>query len=368
MIADYSSYLELLAAVYISMLLDVETLNKLWYPANYYTKIQDALKKELPEEEGKLNDKIVKASKTNAAIRNQRMRCRAAFMLFFTAILLVLLGFESSFDKNSSMQYEGWYNAVAISYFVVVLICFFVGKAFDGWNTTALISLFVLFTFVVLMLLEISLPFSSNVIDCYPIVVVCLVTLPVLFEIFSRWVFSSLYSGYLRSYVLKVKGDYEKAIDALRTNSKNHMPRKYRKLINESIYTADSDKTLSDICIQGYVDIRNKKLNEISQYPNGIKILISWIGYSFYRLFHWLGKLFKGKEPEPVPKLAGLYTSPATNNTGEVVVLNYQKEYDQYMVERAKMNGKLNVRQFCQSHGYDSNAMIAWLKQRKSNN
>ena len=56
MIADYSSYLELLAAVYISMLLDVDTLNKLWYPKNYYTRIKDTLDNVFSEEEGDVKD------------------------------------------------------------------------------------------------------------------------------------------------------------------------------------------------------------------------------------------------------------------------------------------------------------------------
>lgn len=363
MIADYSSYLELLAAVYISMLLDVETLNKLWYPDGYYNKIQDTLKAELPEEEGegKINNRIVSSSKSNAAIRNKRMRCRALFMLALTAILLALLGFEASFVGNMS-PHECWYNAVLFSYLTGTLLCFFGGPIFDRWNTTTLAVIMVLIELVALILFHIKLPFYLTIESYYPIVVVSLVTLPVLAELFSRWLFSSVYSGYLRNYVLKVKEDYDKALSALNSNNKTQMPRVYRKLINKSIYTSNSDKTLTDICIQGYVDIRNNKLDEISRYPNGLVLFLSWIGYTILRCY----KQIKSKKVESSLAVQGFYSSSMMVKDSQVVLLNYQREYDEFLLERAKQKGKLNIRQFCQQHGYDSNAMIIWLKQRNT--
>lgn len=367
MIAEYSSYLELLAAVYISMLLDIETLNKLWYPSGYYKKIQDALKTALPEEEGegKLNNRIVDSSKTNAVTRNKRMRCRALFMLALTAILLALLGYEASFVGDTSLH-EYWYNAVVFSYLSGTLLCFFGGALFDRWNTTSLAVLFVLIEFVALIIFPVNLPFYQTIEPYYPIMVVSLVTLPVLAELFSRWLFSSVYSGYLRNYVLKVKEDYDKALVALNSNRKKKMPRTYRKLINESIYTSNSDKTLTDICIQGYVDIRNKKLNEISRYPNGLVLFISWVGYTILRFYKHICFWKKNKQVETPIVVQGLYNSSVKVKDSQVVLLNYQREYDEFLLERAKQKGKLNIRQFCQQHGYDPNAMITWLKQRNT--
>ena len=367
MIADYSSYLELLAAVYISMLLDVETLNKLWYPDGYYKKIQDTLKTVLPEEEGEgyLNNRIVVSSKSNAVIRNKRMRCRALFMLSLTAILLALLGYEASFVGDPSLH-ECWYNAVVLSYLTGTILCFFGGLIFDRWNTTTLAVIFVLIEFVALLIVHINLPFYQTIQSYYPITVVSLVTLPVLTEIFSRWLFSSVYSGYLRNYVLKVKEDYDKALSALNSNNKKQMPRTYRKLINESIYTSNSDKTLTDICIQGYVDIRNKKLNEISRYPNGLVLFISWIGYTIQRFYKQICFWKKREQVETSIAVQGLYSSSMIVKDSHVVLLNYQREYDEFLLERAKQKGKLNIRQFCQQHGYDPNAMITWLKQRNT--
>lgn len=364
MIADYSSYLELLAAVYISMLLDVETLNKLWYPENYYDKIRDALKKELPDEEGKLNDSILSASKENASYRNKRMRCRAVFMLALTSILLALIGFESSFDRNQLCCNEEWYNAVLITYLLAVVVCFSFGRAFDNWNTTASTVLVVVAILVGLMFFQVSFPFSSSVIEYYPIVVVSLVTLPVLSEIFSLWLFSSVYSGYLRGYVKRVKNDYEKAMSALNSSEKKRMPREYRKLITKSIYNSNSQKTLSDICIQGYIDIRNNKLREISAYPNGFAIFFSWIGYSFIRLGRFI--CFWKKVERKEVAIQGSYSIFSSSGNNPNVILNFKREYDEYLLEKSKVKG-LSIKQFCQQHGYDYKAMVTWIKQRNQN-
>ena len=367
MIADYSSYLELLAAVYVSMLLDVEALSKLWYPDNYYEKIETALNEEFSKEFGvdNLKEKILSASKHNASTRNTRMRCRALFMLSLTAIMLALLGYESSFDDNMILH-EHWYNAVLISCFLGVALCFFGGGFFDNWNTTALGILLVVLCLIVLMLVSIEFPDYSGLANYYPVTIVVLLTLPVLWEIFSRWLFSSVYSGYLRSYVVKVKNDYSKAIQALRANDKRHVPTMYKKLIDESIYTSNNNMTLSDICIQGYIDIRDKKLCEISRYPNGFVLFFSWLGFCFYRLYKYLKNRCLSR-PMSVTKThrpVSLYVQPVVVNTQDVI-LNYQKEYDEFMVEKSKKNGKLSVKEFCQQHGYDADAMVTWLKQRK---
>lgn len=365
MIADYSSYLELLAAVYVSMILDVDTLNRLWYPDSYYRKIEDTLRTAFPEEDvaGGLNAEIVLASKNNADARNSRMRRRALFMLALTAIMLALVGYESSFG-NTSLLHEYWYNAVLVSSVLGVMLCLFGGPLFDKWNTTTLGVIGVIASLSVLMFVPVKFCFSSCEIKYYDIIIVSLLTLPVLLEILSRWLFSSVYSGYLRNYVFRVKNDYEKAIKSLKASDKRRIPKVYRKLINESIYSSHSRKTLFDICIQGYVDIRNKKLKEISRYPNGFILFFSWLGFKINRFGQWIKKSIQPKRRENGHIYSMISNSFQSTINSQDVVLNYQKEYDAYLIERSKRNGKLGVKEFCQIHGYDADAMITWLKQR----
>ena len=317
----------------------------------------------MPEEEMNLNPQIVNISKTNAENRNTKMRCKALFMLSLIAILLILLGYETSFNISLNSD-EGWYNAVGITYLLGTLISFFGNNLFSKWNRTAIMVIVVISFLSVLLYLDVAIPFYDSISKYYPITIVFLVTLPVLAEIFTRWLFSSVYSGYLRNYVLKVKNDYKCAMDALQNNDKKHMPRIYKKLINESIYTSDSNKTLSDICIQGYVDIRNSKLNKISRYPNGFYIFASWICYKCKRLWRTFWGLFILKSKVSVAKEPYVYKEKADNNQN--VVLNYQREYDEYLVERSKEQGPLSIKQFCQRHNYDASAMITWLKQKRS--
>ena len=346
------------------MLLDVDTLNKLWYPKNYYTRIKDTLDNVFSEEEGELVSSILESSKANAEIRNSRMRRRASFMLAITALLLFLTGYESSFSGRV-LEYEWWYNAVVITYLFSVLICFTCRLLFNKWNTTAVLAVLVIVCLAFLMKLSLDFPFFAQASPYYPVFVVALVTLPVLWEIFLRWLFSSVYSGYLRSYVMKVKRDYDNAIVALKSSGRIQIPRVYRKLIKDSLYSSSGDKTLSDICIQGYIDIRNNKLFEISQYPNGFRIFISWIGYTIQRCFKW-GKSLKGtRNNSLLPLQANSLAVVPPQKDDQVVILNFQKEYDEFVFERAKMKGKLSVKQFCQQHNYDSDAMVTWLKQRK---
>lgn len=364
MIADYSSYLELLAALYISMLLDVDTLNKLWYPAGYYKKIENTLNTVMPEEE-QLNSTIVEESKKNAAYRNRRMRSRALFMLALTAILLILLGIESSFGDNALSSHEPWYNAVMISYLLGTLISFFGGRLFDRWNTTSIMVLFFVVCLIVLLCANVHCQFYGSILELYPIVIVGMVTSPLLSDIVSRWLFSSVYSGYLRNYVQKVKEDYDLAMSSLEKNDKKHIPRVYRRLINDSIYTSNNQKTLSDICIQGYVDIRNRKLEQISTYPNGFDLFVSWAYYHFVCFYERIERVFRRRKDEDNEKPLSLKNKSVDNSRD--VVLNYQKEYDEFLVERSKAKHQLNIRQFCQRHGYDASSMIAWLKQSKNN-
>lgn len=363
MIADYSSYLELLAAVYTSMLLDVEALNKLWYPDGYYNKIQETLKSVFPEEEGegRLNKRILDASKQNAEKRNNRMRHKALFMLALTSLLLVFIGYESSFS-NCFAAHQQWYNAVLITYFVGALVFFCGGKLFDQWNKTVILLLVVIISMVILRLFSLPpiIPISETF---HSIAIVVLVTAPVLWELFSRWLFSSVYSGYLRSSVQKVKNEFDSAMRAFKNNDKKHVPRVYKRLINESIYSASSDKSLSltDICIQGYMDIRNTELMKKTQYPNGMSLFLSWVLYTLKcilkRLCFWKDVL-----PQEV-EIHGSYNNTEYNSA--VVILNYQREYDEYLLEKAK-NKTLSVKQFCQQHGYDFKAMVTWIKQRNN--
>lgn len=347
------------------MLLDVDTLNKLWYPADYYKKIEDTLKTFMPEEDSKLNPTIVEKSKTNAKNRNRRMRNRALFMLAMTAILLFLIGFESSFETNALAEHETWYNAVMISYLLGTIASFVSGKLFNKWNTTTIMVLLFAVCLISQFYGNIQFPFYNTISEYYPITIVGLVTLPLLTDIFSRWLFSSVYSGYLRNYVQKVKNDFDLAMASLQNNDKKHIPRIYRELINDSIYTSNKQKTLSDICIQGYVDIRNSKLEQISTYPNGFDIFISWITYCLVRFVRWSGRIFTRRNDDVNEMPSNLINTPIDRS--QDVVLNYQKEYDEYLVERSKAKGQLNIRQFCQRHRYDTASMIAWLKQRNNN-
>lgn len=359
MIADYSSYLELLAAVYISMILDIDTLNALWYPNNYYKKIKDTLKKIMPEEENKLNSTIVEASKKNAQNRNARMRRKASFMFVLTSLLLFLLGYESSCGDNK--PHESWYNGVAITYFLGILICFFCKKCFEKWNKTAIMVILLGICLIAFLSIGVSYPCYNKVSHYYPLGIVTLVTLPAILDVYSRWLFSSAYSGYLRNYVIKVKKDYDQALSALQHGDDTQMPRHYKKLINSSIFTSDNNKTLSDICIQGYIDIRNQRLKEISSYPKGTSILVSWIIYTCKRIM----KFFTISFNSILNRGTKSSNKNTINDNHHNVVLNYQKEYDEYLIEKSKGRGRLSIKKFCQEHSYDPAAMITWLKNRK---
>lgn len=364
MLADYSSYIELLAAVYTSMYIGDLFLD-FWTP-NYFEKLKNALKMNNPDNLTPSIEELIKKNEYWAQKTKDKIKRRAVMMFFTVTFLLLVVGVESSNIDNSQIIGK-LYNSIILVLLVefVIYIFFLRNKVFSKWKYTIL-SIFSLLVIGVLSYF-VEIPLLSYV-DRYhkwivPFVLI-LITMPVIWQLFVSWLFSSAYSGYIKSKLSKEWDMYADAKKAIEEGKRELMPREYEEALLGGICSRTSTSP-SDICVQYFYDRFEERLQYLCRPPKAYVLIGSWFCYKKHVIWHSIKKVLakKTKKDNVNDVFSNIDVLPVVKDG--TVSINYSKEYAEYQMEKAKCK-KMKLKEFCDNHGYNQHEMIAWLRQHNN--
>ena len=361
MIANFSSFIEFLAAIYVTMCLDNQICRNFWTP-DYFESMKTIL--EGYDFEGssnlfqKLQDEI---NNIYGRISNLSQK-KGGFMLGFCVWLLILIGLEENI-KN-----ELWgYIPFLLSCFYVFVIVFFSKFILYKWKFVVLTLLGLFATFVISYIYANQIylwtsSLTSILLELKYFVFIIVLLLPILHQLWVNWIYSSVYKGYLKKQVKLEYEKYKKSKEGIEKRKKDIVDPEYLEAWNDLYFNnEDSDRSIT---------IFNRVL-----YKRLLKIASPSIWGLFWSLLcHWGMRVYKLFSEKSDVNIGGMEISLNISNDifsvipKERVKLDFSEEYKEYCQWKKTRKSKKSIKDFCTEKNINAKDMIAWLRVNKPAN
>lgn len=274
---NFSSLLEVYTAIYVSMFLD-DILKNIWTP-DYKKKISQLIEGMKIPAISFFVKKVEDNIDVNAKDISSHMKRKATFLLVYCLSLLLLAGMES---KSVVLPQNGYMIVFVLS--VSALFLVMLGRwTFAKFSRVVICIVDYVLVFVLLYYTSIPEYLASfewlKVVD-YNIAIVAVltvITLPVLWQLFLIWVYSSLYKGYMQEKISKEAYVYGKAYLAYKIKDMAALPREYEMVAKDFVkeQTKDGDTSLNSLN-----SILVRRLEILCELPNILKVFFSWVRYN----------------------------------------------------------------------------------------
>lgn len=270
MISQFSSLIEFLAAIYVSMSLDNDFCKSFWTP-DFFKEIDNVFD-DFQIENKFVYDKIKGSIKVKSEnIQNSSLK-RGGFMLGFCVFLLIYIGFEDG-TKCSDPYYNLPISIICLAVFLIT--SFLYKYVFKNWRFVVYLLTFIIIGF---FFLKYHLPQSTGAIQSLSesqvyflsvlqysmpylgigIFIFCAL-FPILHQVLTNWVYSRAYKEYLTqkiNFEIKLYKDSKRGIEE---HNRNIVAKVYYDAFNESYFSSNSDR---DITVLN--DVLYKRLMKIT--------------------------------------------------------------------------------------------------------
>lgn len=269
MIGDFSSFIELCAAVYFTMCLDSEKFKLFWNPNRKVYVDNISLQTSI--------DESVNIIRDNEILSLRRM---GVFMMVLCFLLLILVGFEQKMSADPSRMAV----PIIISYGLVFILELIHNKIFRLMKVVVVSLTFILAIFLVLWYwkeLNSSLQcvFINYLYERIDILTTIILLFPLVVHVVRLWLRSSVQRGYLRTKVAKETTEYQNAIQALTIGKPSGASKKYHAAWDNVKNPKDPDPDTTPFT-NLYVKSVVKAL-----YPSDAKLIFSFV-------VHWILKIW----------------------------------------------------------------------------
>ena len=131
-------------------------------------------------------------------------------------------------------------------------------------------------------------------------IILAILIIPVLWQTFICWMFSSAYKGYIRNKLAEGKQNYEQAEKGLAEHNPKIIPDRYKEIYkNFSIQSNDAEQAKIK-CLDQYLEIMEEEIAEASNPKSVFKIFTSWIWFHFFSIFNNMAILMHFKKRKTV--------------------------------------------------------------------
>lgn len=282
MLANYSSLWEVFTAFFCSMLLD-NIIGGIWTP-EYKKNVCGLINKMGILYVSTLTEKLKNQIEANVAEISDHMHRRAIFMICFCLCLLVLTGAEANLGFSRACETEILFWAT----FVGILIVTFGNWTFHNNGIVLAVCVVYMISFLCLCHYGHDLTITWDLLndEKYAVgFVILFLALPIIWQIMSCWIYSSLYYGKLREDLYKEEIEYKKAIIGIRNMNMDIVPEKYK--IRAAVDINMKKDPNEDISYESCDDILYSNIDALLENPVPLKILGSWffhrLKYVFYK-------------------------------------------------------------------------------------
>lgn len=361
MIANFSSFIEFLAAIYVTMCLDNQICRNFWTP-DYFDSMKTILGGYDFEGSSNLFQKLQDEIRNIYGRISNLSQKKGGFMLGFCVWLLILIGLE----ENVKDVLWG-YIPFLLSCFYVFIIVFFSKFILYKWKFVILSLLGLFATFVISYIYANQIYIWVNSITpkllelkCFVFIIVLL--LPILHQLWVNWIYSSVYKGYLKEQVKLEYDKYKRSKEGIERRKKDMIDSEYLEAWNDQYFkNEDSDQSLT---------IFNRVL-----YSRLLKIASPNIGILCYSyLKHWVMRVYKivGKKTDEnndeIENLSDTSNDIFSVIPKERVKLDFSEEYKEYCQWKNNRKCKKSIKDFCIEKSINAKDMIAWLRVNKPSN
>lgn len=358
MIANFSSFIEFLAAIYVTMCLDNQICRNFWTP-DYFNSMRTILEGYDFEGSSNLFQKLQDGI-NNIYVRISNLsQKKGGFMLGFCVWLLILIGLEEQI-KN-----ELWgYIPFLLSCFYVFVIVLFSKFILCKWKFVISALLGLLATFLLSYIYANQIfqwigALNLNLLDYKYFVFVIVLLLPILHQLWVNWIYSSVYKGYLKKQVELEYEKYKRSKEGIEKRKKGIIDPEYLEAWNDQYFkNEDSDQSLT--IFNRVLYYRLLKIASPSIWRLSWSLLCHWT-VKIYRIFNKKKEVMEVVEDNSLDANDILSIIPKEN-----VKLDFSKEYSEYRKWKKDRNGKnASIKVFCAEKTINAKDMIAWLRVNK---
>lgn len=272
MLANFSSFIEILAAIYMSMCMD--NLLKGFWTTQYYKDLEEALNRYYLAGHDGFVRRIVDTNKVKAKSISVYMKNRAIYFFVLCMLQVYLSGLENTLGEDKQMVVR--MLMLTLLLWSVVLLCFnsyfFASKAHTAVGTI----LVVLMSFLTELANYLWIGFNVPSVYVVHLVLLFLV-LPVLWQVFVCWTYSGPYRDYITYRLTKGKRNYELAEACLSNHDYDHLPKHYRAMYARKSIESDNAEEAKRTCLDDYLEQMEGAISKASNSHYTIKIFIVWL-------------------------------------------------------------------------------------------
>lgn len=254
---------QLFAAIYITLAVDIQFFQRFWSQTYYHT-VTKIIDKYNFSNSTRLQKELMSDIRHQAVKWEKSSRKRGILMFCFCFIVLVYASFELPIDKDET---HGYIRMIPFSFFTFV-VALFSHRLLKSWWITFITGVF--------LLCILLFPYQKCFVNtCSPIImkycdvglakgfIICTLVFPILWQLFSNWLYSTIYTKYLVRLLNKESDDYKATIIAKRERNKTKLPTSYTSV-------------MASLHISGETEINNvlnERLKIACKYPKFCTLL-----------------------------------------------------------------------------------------------
>ena len=345
MVADYSSFLEFIGAVYFTMCLDEILTRKVWSPLDVKQQ-ERALDYLGMGKDQDFKDAVLDANKQKGEILQKELSKKSVIGLFVIALLLVFCGYEQEiYDSKNTVPLKLLYLELAYTCVIFIVSLFLLQyKLFEKvkYVTFYIIGLFCTF-FVIRWktLVYNDSEIEKFVVENIGLFVCVIVTIPILWQIFITWIYKSVFYGYVKTRIRNAQTEYARVLDFLNKHQFEQLPKQYHEIYIRLTQTSSntSPQQALDDSLTEYQGALYNEIRTIGLKIRLYQLMLSWIVYKIKKCLYW------GKE---------LFTSGGKSlmKSKKLVEKNYEDYAKKYKAKKLQRKSYKMI-DFCDKEGID---------------
>ena len=334
MVADYSSYLEFVGAVYFTMSLSDYLTTKIWSPQDK-KKISRSLDGLGMKDDKNFKQAVLDANNEKGEILQNELSKKSLIGLLVIAFLLVFCGIEQSYyhdekDNLLHLQLELAYTCVYFLFSTIALQWVMYKK----WKYVVLYTLSLICVFGLIHWKELVLnrhTFELYLAENIGVFVCVCVTLPILWQIFITWLYKSVFYGYVKSKIIESQKEYNKVLDYVNTKQFSKLPKQYHEIYMRISQTSENmtPQQALDDSLNEYKGVLYNNIRTIGFKVRLYQLFYSWVKFRISLVIKWI---------------KGLFTKKNANKLGVVSYADYAEKYKKQKIA----NKYLKMKDFCE--------------------
>lgn len=360
MIANFSSFIEFLAAIYVTMCLDNQICRNFWTP-DYFESMKTILEGYDFEGSSKLFNRLQEEINNIYGRVSNLSQKKGGFMLGFCVCLLIFIGWETDISQEAEYYVP---FVVSCLYAFAIIIC--QKLLLHKWKfvSLALIGLFAVYWVSYIyadQMLQTMYPLIHFLLEFRNVLFIFVLLLPILHQVWVNWIYSSVYKGYLRKQVKLEYEKYKRSKEGIEKRKKGIIDPEYLDAWNDQYFkNEDSDQSITT-----FNRVLYSRLLRIAS-PSIWKLCGSL-------LCHWWKKVYSLFNKNMEVSIEGMGVTLSISNDilsiipKESVKLDFSKEYVEYS-QWKKNRRNPSIREFCAEKSINAKDMIAWLRVNKPSN